>query len=149
MTPERIEEIEQEIEECGTTFCGMAMRELLDELHSVGPLKDVAREAWETWVAHGECMRTATVAKLANGCFVRIQIERDIYLGRRFEMSREEYFELLSRKTAEATKDWPEWKHGVLENSFRSSNVDSRQAVRLDPKAENPPEASPQKDTKS
>ena len=39
------------------------------------PIQDAARDAWETWIAHGECMSTSTVAKLPD-CWVQIRIER-------------------------------------------------------------------------
>ncbi|MCA9153917.1 MAG: hypothetical protein KDA38_03985 [Planctomycetales bacterium] len=44
-------------------------------------------------------------------------------------MSREEFFAALEAKVERATEGWPDWKHEVLRNSFRSANSTPRQVV--------------------
>jgi len=44
-------------------------------------------------------------------------------------MSREEFFSALEAKVVRATEGWPDWKHEVLQNSFRSTNSNPRKVV--------------------
>ena len=44
-------------------------------------------------------------------------------------MSRDEFIQALEAKVERATQGWPDWKHQVLQNSFRATNSAPRQIV--------------------
>lgn len=44
-------------------------------------------------------------------------------------MSRDEFIQALEAKVERATQGWPDWKHEVLQNSFRATNSIPRQVV--------------------